>query len=141
MLVQQFHYDMAWQRDASGGTITSNYGASRDLEIIPSSRLEVGIFPPGSIVHQTNVPDGFGDLSYQVKYRIASETEGKGDYFVGFFFGGMVPTGKAPTGLGHAVLSPTVAVAKGLGPWDISEHDRSNSPHQRHQCSGPDASL
>jgi hypothetical protein len=119
MLVQQFRYDMAWQRDASGGTITSNYGASRSLEIIPSSRLEVGIFPPGYMVHQTNVPDGFGDLSYQVKYRIASATEGEGDYFVGFFFGGTVPTGKAPNGLGHAVLSPTFAAAKGLGPWDI----------------------
>jgi hypothetical protein len=119
MLVQQFRYDMAWQRDPSGGTITSNYGTSRGLEIIPSSRLEVGIFPPGYIVHQTTVPDGFGDLSYQVKYRIASATEGKGDYFVGFFFGGTIPTGKAPNGIGHPVLSPAFAAAKGLGPWDI----------------------
>src|ERR1700675_865225 len=45
MLVQQFRYDMSWQRDPSGGGITANYGSSRGLEIIPSSRLEVGIFP------------------------------------------------------------------------------------------------
>src|SRR5882724_11331528 len=59
MLVQQFRYDMSWQQDPSGGTMTSNYGSSRGLEIIPSTRLEVGIFPPSYIVHQTNVPSGF----------------------------------------------------------------------------------
>jgi hypothetical protein len=46
VLVQQFRYDMSWQQDPSG-TITSNYGNSRRLEIIPSTRLEVGTFPPG----------------------------------------------------------------------------------------------
>src|ERR1700680_4193172 len=54
MLVQQYRYDMSWQQDPSGATLTSNYGNSRGLEIIPSSRLEVGIFPPSYIVHQTN---------------------------------------------------------------------------------------
>src|SRR3981081_1744960 len=47
MLVEQYRYDMSWQQDPTGGTITSNYGASRGLEIIPTTRLEVGIFPPG----------------------------------------------------------------------------------------------
>jgi hypothetical protein len=119
MLVQQFRYDMSWQQDPSGGTVTSNYGNSRGVEIIPSSRLEVGIFPPGYVVRQTNVANGFGDLSYQVKFRAFSGAEGKGDYFVGFFFGGTVPTGGTPNGLGHVVLSPTFAAAKGFGPWDI----------------------
>ena len=63
MLVQQFRYDMSWQQDPSGGTITSNLGSSRGLEIIPTSRLEVGIFPPSYIVHQTSIANGFGDLS------------------------------------------------------------------------------
>jgi len=119
MLVQQFRYDMSWQRDPTGGTITANYGDSRGIEIIPSTRLEVGIFPPSYIVHQSGVRDGFSDFSYQVKFRAFSGTEGKGDYFVGFFFGGSIPTGNVPNGLGHAVLAPTFAAAKGLGPWDI----------------------
>lgn len=51
MLVQQYRYDMYWQQDPVGGTVTSNYGASRGLEIIPVTRLEVGIFPPGYLVH------------------------------------------------------------------------------------------
>jgi hypothetical protein len=119
MLVQQFRYDMSWQRDSSGGGMTSNYGSSRGLEIIPSSRLEVGLFPPAYVVHQTGVASGFSDFSYQVKFRAFSRTEGEGDYFIGFFLGGSVPTGSAPNGLSHPVLSPTLAVAKGLGPWDI----------------------
>src|SRR5258708_26656476 len=52
MLVQQFRYDMSWQQDPGGGMMTSNYGASRGLEIIPSSRFEVVIFPPSYLVHQ-----------------------------------------------------------------------------------------
>ena len=127
MLVQQFRYDLSWQQDP-GGSITSNYGNSRGLEIIPWSRFEVGIFPPGYAVHQANTPDGYGDFSYQVKFRAFARTEGKGDYFVGFFLGGTVPTGRTPNGLGHAVLSPTLAVAKGLGPWDIQSTFGANLP-------------
>jgi hypothetical protein len=119
MLVQQFRCDLSWQQDPNGGTITSIYGDSRGLEIIPWSRLEVGIFPPSYTVHQTNLPDGFGDFSYQLKLRLFSRTEGQGDYFVGFFFGGTAPTGSVPNGSAHATLSPTFAASKGLGPWDI----------------------
>jgi hypothetical protein len=108
MLVQQYRYDMAWQQDPAG-TTTSNYGASRGLEIIPTTRLEVGIFPPPYLTHQSIVPDGFGDFSFQVKFRAFSAPEGKGDYFVGLFLGGSLPTGTQPNGMGHAVLSPTFA--------------------------------
>jgi hypothetical protein len=118
MLVQQFRYDMSWQQDP-GGTSTSNYGMSKGLEIIPVSRLEVGIFPPNYLAHQSSVPDGLGDLSFQVKFRAFSATEGRGDYFVGFFFGGSLPTGTPPNGVGHSILSPTLAAAKGFGNWDV----------------------
>ncbi len=119
LLVQQFRYDMSWQQDPTGNTVTSNYGASRGLEIIPSTRLEVGLFPPNYFVHQSKTPDGFGDFSWQVKFRAFSAPEGKGDYFVGLFLGGSFPTGTPPNGVGRATLSPTVAAAKGFGPWDI----------------------
>ncbi|MCU1285384.1 MAG: hypothetical protein JWO13_1734 [Acidobacteriales bacterium] len=128
MLVQQYRYDMSWQQDPTGGTVTSNYGASRGVEIIPTTRLEVGIFPPPYLVHQSNVTDGFGDFSCQVKLRAFSATEGKGDYFVGFFLGGSLPTGTAPNGLEHAVLSPTFGAAKGLGPWDFQSTIGANLP-------------
>ena len=119
MLVEQYRYDMAWQQDPVGGTVTSNYGTSRGLEIIPTTRLEVGISPPPYLVHQASLPDGFGDISFQVKYRAFSAPEGHGDYFVGLFFGGSFPTGTPPNGSGHTILSPTFGAAKGIGPWDI----------------------
>jgi hypothetical protein len=128
LLVEQFRYDMSWQQDPTGNTITSNYGASRGLEIIPTTRLEVGIFPPNYLVHESKTPDGFGDLSWQVKFRAFSAPEGKGDYFVGLFLGGSFPTGTQPNGLGHTVLSPTFAAAKGLGPWDIQSTIGANLP-------------
>jgi hypothetical protein len=119
VLVEQYRYDMAWQPDPAGGTVTSNYGASRGLEIIPTTRLEIGISPPPYVVHQSSLRDGFGDLSFQVKYRALSAPEGQGDYFVGFFFGGSLPTGSAPNGLGHTMFFPTFAAAKGIGALDI----------------------
>jgi hypothetical protein len=128
MLVQQFRYDMSWQQDPAGGTTTSNYGASKGLEIIPVSRLEVGIFPPNYLAHSASVSDGFGDLSFQVKFRAFSATEGRGDYFVGFFFGGSLPTGTPPNGFNHTILSPTLAAAKGIGRWDIQTTLGANLP-------------
>jgi len=128
MLVQQYRYDMSWQQDPSGGTSTSNYGVSKGLEIIPTTRLEVGIFPPNYLVHQSALPDGFGDLSFQVKFRAFSAPEGRGDYFIGFFLGGSLPTGSRPNGVGHTVLSPTLAAAKGIGHWDIQTTIGANLP-------------
>ena len=128
MLVQQYRFDMSWQQDPSGGTVTSNYGAAHGLEIIPTTRLEVGVFQPAYLVHQSTVQDGFGDFSFQVKYRAFSATEGQGDYFIGFFFGGSFPTGTPPNGAGHTILSPTLAASKGLGPWDIQSTIGANLP-------------
>jgi hypothetical protein len=128
MLVQQYRYDMSWQQDPAAGTSTSNYGASKGLEIIPSTRLEVGISPPNYLAHQSSLPDGFGDLSFQVKFRAFSATEGRGDYFVGFLLGGSLPTGSPRNGIGHTILSPTLAAAKGIGPWDIQTTFGANLP-------------
>lgn len=118
VLDQQFRYDMSWRPDPVAGT-TANYGLSRGLEIIPATRFEVGLFPPSYLVHRRNIPDGFGDFAFEVKFRAFSATEGQGDYFVGFFLGGSFPTGKVPNGLGHTILSPTFGVGKGIGPWAI----------------------
>jgi hypothetical protein len=128
ILVQQYRYDMSWQQDPAAGTSTSNYGASKGLEIIPTTRLEVGVFPPNYLVHQSKTPDGFGDFAFQIKYRAFSAPEGRGDYFVGFFFAGSLPTGSPPNGIGHTILTPTLAAAKGIGPWDIQTTFGANLP-------------
>src|SRR5205823_14241862 len=87
ILVEQYRYDFSRQQDASGFA-TSNFGASRGLELIPTTRLEIGISPPPYFAHESVAPNGFGDLAFQVKYRVASAPEGKGDYFIGAFLAG-----------------------------------------------------
>jgi hypothetical protein len=114
-LVQQCRYDLSWQQDPSAGTSTTNDGGSRGLEIIPLTRFEVGIFPRSDLAHQATARDGFGDFSFQVQFRAFSATEGRGDYFVGLFFVGSLPTAAPPNTIGHSVLSPTLAAAKGIG--------------------------
>jgi hypothetical protein len=118
VLVEQYRYDMSRQRNPNG-TGTANLGASRGLEIIPTTRLEIAISPPPYLTHQSSVPDGFGDTSFQIKYRVSSAPEEKGDYFVGVFLAGTLPTGTALNGADHAVFLPTLAVAKGIGPVDV----------------------
>jgi hypothetical protein len=118
VLVEQYRYDLSRQRDANG-TVTSNFGGSRGLELIPTTRLEVAISPPPYLTHGGDAAAGFGDLSFQVKYRAFSAAEGKGDYFVGAFLAGSIPTGTAPNGVDHAILTPTFAAAKGIGPVDV----------------------
>jgi hypothetical protein len=127
LLVQQFRYDMSWQRDPVTG-VTTNYGLQRGLEIIPTTRLEIGIFPTNYLANRRTIPDGFGDFAFQVKFRAFSGTEGHGDYFVGIFLGGSFPIGKPPNGTGHTILSPTIGVGKGLGPWDIQNTIGANIP-------------
>src|SRR5436190_13219769 len=56
ILVEQYRYDISRQQDATGGTASSNFGASRGLEIIPTTRLEIGISPPPYFTHQSAVP-------------------------------------------------------------------------------------
>src|SRR6267143_2461663 len=64
VLVEQYRYDISRQHDAIG-SITSNFGAARGLEIIPTTRLEIGISPPAYFTHQSGLPDGFSDLFFQ----------------------------------------------------------------------------
>ena len=127
LLVQQFRYDMYWQEDSSGNW-AADYGAAKGLEIIPNSRIEVQVGVPPYMVHETSVPDGFGDVSLFIKFRAFSAPEGKGDYFVGAFLGATFPSGNSPNGSGHTQLSPMLAAAKGWNHFDIQSALSGNLP-------------
>jgi hypothetical protein len=112
LLVQQFRFDGYYQ-SARNGVATDVYGAGKGLEIIPNTRMEVQVgIPPYFFRHAPNLPDGFGDVSIFLKFRVASAPEGKGGYFLGFFLGGSFPSAQSPNGQGHTVWSPMVAAAK-----------------------------
>jgi len=117
-LVQQFRYDGYVQQDANGAS-TANAGAGRGMEIIPTTRLEVAFAMPPYAIHQSSVPDGFGDWSFLVKFRAFSAPEGEGAYFVGFILNAAFPTGNPANSAGHAVWSPAVAFGKGWGNFNL----------------------
>lgn len=118
-LEQEFRYDVAWQRSPAG-TVTENYGFSKGLELIPSEKVEVILGLPPYIAHnQTAVKNGYGDVSFLLKYRVLSRNEQKGNYIVTFFFGASAPTGQFSNGARDAVITPTLAAGKGWGKFDV----------------------
>lgn len=111
-LVQQFRFD-AYHQSARNGVVTNIYGSGKGLEIIPNTRMEVQVgLPPYFSRHSPNIPDGFGDVSVFLKFRVASAPESRGGYFLGFFVGGSFPSAQSTNGMGHTVWSPMLAAGK-----------------------------
>ena len=117
-LVQQFRYDMAWQRNA--GATTANYGSGKGLELIPTERTELLISAPPYLTHSgSNLQDGWGDMTFLFKYRVAAGSEEQGNYVVTAFLSSTVPTGVYSNGAARATFTPTLALGKGWGNFDV----------------------
>jgi hypothetical protein len=95
---------------------TWNYGNSKGLEIIPMRRIELLFNAPPFFAHQApNVIDGFGDVSFNSKFRFFSRNEEHGNAIITAFLAGTVPSGKHANGSCCATATPTLAVGKGFG--------------------------
>jgi hypothetical protein len=117
-LLQQFRYDIGWQ--TQGNATTTNYGTGRGLELIPAKHTEVLISAPPYVTHDSpRLRDGFGDMVFLFKYRVAAGTEHQGNYVVTAFLSTTLPTGTYSNGGTHASFSPTLALGKGWGNFDI----------------------
>lgn len=117
-LEEEFRYDIAWQNTAKGDV--TNYGGGKGLEFIPSEHTEIIVSLPPYLAHQNPaLPDGFGDTSFLLKYRLAARNEKTGNYIVTAFLGGSVPTGSYSNGAENAVVTPTIALGKGWGAFDV----------------------
>ena len=120
-LEQEFRYDLSRQVQPNGTTVLGNYGGSKGLELIPSSRIELLMNPPPYIARSFNgVPDGFGDVSFLMKYRILAANEEHGNYIITAFLGGSIPTGSYANGTRDSTISPTLAAGKGWGNFDLT---------------------
>ncbi len=118
-LEEEFRYDVDWLT-ANNGVTTENFGGGKGLELIPFQNVEVLLNPPPYIVHNNPaVPDGFGDFSFTVKYRLLSANEQRGNYILTAFFGASLPTGSHTNGARAAILTPTIAYGKGFGRFDL----------------------
>lgn len=122
-LEQEFRYDMSRQVQADGTTVVENYGGSKGLEIIPSRHVEFLVNPPPFIIRSFNgVPDGFGDLSFLLKYRFLAANEEHGNYILTAFLGASLPTGSYTNGAQDATIAPSLAAGKGWGQFDVTSN-------------------
>lgn len=91
-----------------------NFGNGKGLEIIPERHIELLFNAPPFIAHERG-NDGFGDVSFNSKYRLYARNEERGNAIVTAFVAGSVPTGKNGNGSCCASITPTLAVGKGFG--------------------------
>jgi opacity protein-like surface antigen len=117
-LLEQLRFDIVTQ--PKKGFETTNFGGGKGLELIPFANTEILISTPPYVTHdKPGVQDGFGDMSFLLKYRVAAGNEESGNYIVTAFLGASVPTGTYSNGATSAIITPTIAAGKGWGRFDF----------------------
>ncbi len=118
-LEQEFRTDFVHYHNNSGHEIW-NYGNSKGLEFIPERHTEIIVNAPPFFDRSNGESDGFGDVSFLLKERLYSRNEEHGNAIVTAFLGATVPTGKNGNGSCCATVTPTLAVGKGFGNFDVT---------------------
>jgi hypothetical protein len=119
-LEQEFRYDQYWEHTSTGADIGS-FDSGKGLELIPTTTNEVILnLPPYDERTNKSPASGFGDWPVLlVKQRLFSANEEQGNYIVSAFLGVQAPIG-AEAFTNHAwVITPTLALGKGWGDFDI----------------------
>jgi hypothetical protein len=135
-LEQEFRYDQNRQTLNNGSTVDI-YGGGKGLELIPTEQTEVIIaIPPYQVRKGIEPASGFNDWpGILVKYRLLSANERSGNYVVTLFAQYGLPTGALAFTNKNHVFTPTIAVGKGFGDFDVQAtlgesiptHDNSKS--------------
>jgi hypothetical protein len=100
-------------------TDTWNLGNSKGVNLVPWANTEIAVNLPPFIQHNSTVADGFGDLSFLGKYRIASGNARQGNYTLSAWVLATVPTGSYKNGSTDASVAPTLGGGKGVGRFDV----------------------
>ncbi|MGA3263749.1 MAG: hypothetical protein ABSC47_06860 [Terracidiphilus sp.] len=100
-------------------TDTWNFDSSKGVNLIPWARTEVVFNLPPYIQHNSTAADGFGDVSFLAKYRIACGNAQHGNYTLSAWVLATIPTGSYKNGSPNGSVAPTVGVGKGLGNFDV----------------------
>lgn len=119
MLTQQIRADF-YRQVTPTLTPTWNYGGSRGLYLVPGFNSEIDVYVPPFFQHNTATgKDGFGDVSFNYKYRFLSGNEKHGDYMLSAQLGAAIPTGSYSNGNTDASVTPTLLAGKGFGRFDV----------------------
>jgi hypothetical protein len=113
-LEQEFRTDFVHQYNPADKGVW-NYGNSKGLEFIPERNVEILINVPPFFNRSNGESDGFGDMSFNSKYRFYARNHEHGNAIITGFFAATIPTGKNGNGSCCAVVTPTLAVGKGFG--------------------------
>ena len=118
-LEEEYRYDQSWETTSSGSKVTS-YGGGKGLELIPYDNIEVILgVPAWQNYNKPDGKDGFADDSFLLKYRVAAANQENGNYIVTGFLGLSVPTGQHELTEHHYIVTPTIALGKGWGDFDV----------------------
>jgi hypothetical protein len=118
-LEQEFRTDFVHQYNPKGFAVW-NYGNGKGLELIPEKHTEIIVNVPPFFNRSNGASDGFGDISFLGKYRFYARNEEHGNAIVTAFLSGSIPTGKNGNGSCCAIVTPTLAVGKGFGQFDLT---------------------
>ncbi len=118
-LEQEFRTDFVHYHNNSGKEIW-NYDNGKGLELIPERHTEVLVNLPPFFDRSNGESDGFGDVTFLLKERIFARNEEHGAAILTAFLGASIPTGKNANGSCCAVVTPTLAVGKGWGNFDVT---------------------
>jgi hypothetical protein len=117
-LEQEFRFDTVHQQIPAGNV--TNLDGGKGLELIPSRRTELLLNLPPYLIHQNPKSiDGWGDVSFTMKYRLLARNEEHGSAILTAFLGGSIPTGTYRNGSTSAIVTPTLAGGKGWGKFDV----------------------
>lgn len=117
-LEQEFRFDTFHQQTANGDVTRLDNG--KGLELIPARNIELLLNLPPYVLHEDPaIPDGWGDVSFVMKYRCLSRNEKHGAVIITGFLGGSIPTGTYTNGSESAIVTPTLAAGKGWGKFDV----------------------
>jgi hypothetical protein len=119
-LEEEFRYDQYWEHQGNGASLDI-FDAGKGLELIPTTTNEVLINLPPYQERSVKKPvDGFNDWPFlTVKQRFLSANEENGNYIVSGFLGVQAPIGITAFTNNAWVVTPTIAVGKGWGDFDI----------------------
>lgn len=96
-------------------TNTWNLDNSKGINLVPWANTELAVDLPPYILHNSTARDGFGDMSFLGKYRIASGNERHGRYTLSAWVVATVPTGSHKNGSTDASVQPNLGGGKGFG--------------------------
>jgi hypothetical protein len=116
-------YGQAFQTLPNGASNTV-YGGGMPavgLHLIPTRYNEIYIGTPAYNERGGRAPvNGLGDMPFfLIKHRIASANAENGDYVVTAFISGQAPIGDRPFTSNAYIVTPTLAVGKGFGDFNI----------------------